>query len=88
MVTTLAGSQTSGKNDGANTAASFNQPKGIAVGVDGTIFVSDTGNHLIRMISATGTSFDVHFSHSWHDCNNNYLECLLNHCRSGYHTRR
>ncbi|MBO8156543.1 MAG: hypothetical protein H0Z32_08795 [Bacillaceae bacterium] len=37
--------------DGSLTEARFNFPKGIAVADDGTIFVADTYNHVIRAIS-------------------------------------
>ena len=36
------------------TGAIFNQPTGIAVDGSGNIFVSDTGNHRVRMIDTTG----------------------------------
>jgi DNA-binding beta-propeller fold protein YncE len=51
-VTTLAGvpNQT-GYRNGANNQALFNAPSGIAVSRDGsTVYVADTGNHMIRMI--------------------------------------
>ena len=51
-VTTVAGwGHRPGANDGRVTQASFDSPMGIAVCRDsGTIYVSDTGNHLIRSI--------------------------------------
>ena len=50
-VTTVAGVPGYfGHEDGASDAAVFNSPMGIAVSPDGTIFVADTGNHLIRVI--------------------------------------
>ena len=52
MVSTIAGIPGSyGFYDGNADAALFNAPMGIAVSGDGVIFVSDTGNHLIRKIS-------------------------------------
>jgi sugar lactone lactonase YvrE len=53
-VTTLAGSGTAGFADGQGTAAQFNHPNGIAVANDGTVYVADCGNHLVRKITAEG----------------------------------
>ncbi|MDI1302566.1 MAG: NHL repeat-containing protein [bacterium] len=55
VVTTLAGTPgRSGNRDGALKAARFNQPEGIAVDTSGNIYVADTGNRLIRKITAAG----------------------------------
>ena len=52
-VTTVAGSPNqAGYNNGDIRNALFNQPMGIAVADDGTIFVADSGNHLIRVIES------------------------------------
>jgi hypothetical protein len=49
VVTTLAGSTTSGSADGFGTATSFLHPMGITT--DGTfLYVTDTGNNVIRKI--------------------------------------
>ncbi|MCU0781492.1 MAG: hypothetical protein MUF04_10390, partial [Akkermansiaceae bacterium] len=54
-VNTLAGGTgTSGTTDASGTAARFNQPAGIAVAGDHTVFVADTGNHTIRKIASGG----------------------------------
>ena len=55
-VTTYAGSLTgaSGSTDAIGTAATFAQPRGIAVDGFGVVYVADTSNHTIREIS-TGT---------------------------------
>ncbi len=53
-VTTLAGSGKAGFADGMKDQAEFNQPWGLAVADDGTIFVSDSLNHRIRCIAPDG----------------------------------
>ena len=54
QVTTLAGSGQAGSTDGTGTAASFNGPAGVAVGADGTVYVTDFFGHKIRKITAAG----------------------------------
>jgi sugar lactone lactonase YvrE len=54
IVSTLAGSTTAGNADGTGAAASFSAPDGIAVDSAGDVFVADTGNSEIRMITPTG----------------------------------
>lgn len=55
VVTTLAGmAGQSGFANGVGSAARFNSPLGIAVATNGTIYVADSGNHLIRAISPNG----------------------------------
>jgi len=49
VVTTLAGTGSSGSANGTGTSASFNSPLGITT--DGTnLYVAEYGNHLIRKI--------------------------------------
>jgi len=56
VVTTIAGrSGQSGFADGPSSSALFNSPLGIAVTANGTIYVADSGNHVIRAISPDGT---------------------------------
>lgn len=55
VVTTLAGTAGSfGSADGTRAAARFNMPVGIAVDTTGNLYVTDYGNHRIRMVTATG----------------------------------
>jgi len=54
-VTTLAGSVgIAGSANGTGATASFNHPRALTVTGDGTVYVADTGNHLIRKITAAG----------------------------------
>jgi len=48
--TTLAGS-VAGDQDGPAATASFRYPTGVAVGNDGSVYVTDSGNHRIRRIA-------------------------------------
>jgi DNA-binding beta-propeller fold protein YncE len=50
--TDLAGSGTSGDDDGTVAAATFQSPKGLAVTPAGAIYVSDVDNHDLRVIDA------------------------------------
>ena len=54
QVTTFAGS-IQGSSDGQGTNAEFYFPGGIAIGIDGMIYVADAQNHKIRMIYTDGT---------------------------------
>ncbi|MFB9843546.1 NHL repeat-containing protein [Mucilaginibacter ginsenosidivorans] len=50
-VTTLAGSTTIGHQDGIAAAAGFNNASGLAFSSDGTLYVGDWANNLIRKIN-------------------------------------
>ncbi len=54
VVTTFAGSTTSGHSDGLSNIASFYYPYGVAVDSSGNIYVADTGNNEIRKITPGG----------------------------------
>jgi len=54
-VTTIAGSGLIGANDGTGSEATFYAPSDVAVAADGTIYVADTLNHLIRKIGPDGS---------------------------------
>jgi DNA-binding beta-propeller fold protein YncE len=55
VVTTLAGSPNlAGSADGANNAARFNQPRGIALDSNGNLYVADAGNLTVRKILSGG----------------------------------
>ena len=51
-VEVVAGSGQDGLTDGAAAQAAFSAPQGVAVGDDGTVYVSDTCNSAIRQIKA------------------------------------
>jgi sugar lactone lactonase YvrE len=53
-VSTLAGTGSMGSANGSAAQASFNAPRGLAVDVAGNVYVGDTGNNLIRMITPAG----------------------------------
>lgn len=53
-VSTIAGDGILGHKDGDGTGARFYHPQDVAVAADGTLYVADTLNHLIRQISPDG----------------------------------
>ena len=66
LVTTIAGDITktnssggvnAGSTDGTNTVAQFKSPYGLTVDSAGNLFVLDTGNYTIRMVTPVGTNW-------------------------------
>lgn len=53
-VTTIAGGRRRGFADGRGSEAAFDTPSHIAVDADGMLFVADTGNDAIRVVSPDG----------------------------------
>ncbi|MCU0748934.1 MAG: choice-of-anchor D domain-containing protein [Akkermansiaceae bacterium] len=56
LVSTLAGTGVEGSTNGPAESAQFSSPQGLAVDGTGSVFVADTGNHSIRVISAGNVS--------------------------------
>lgn len=55
VVTTLAGGRgTVGSADAAGTAARFNDPSRLVADVNGTLYVTDSGNSAVRRVTAAG----------------------------------
>jgi sugar lactone lactonase YvrE len=50
----VAGDLTPGTTDGTGAAARFGTPAGICVDASGNLYITETGNHLIRKITAAG----------------------------------
>jgi DNA-binding beta-propeller fold protein YncE len=49
------GTQGSSGDGGPAAAAALSGPAGVAAGADGTIFISDAGNHVVRAVAPNGT---------------------------------
>jgi sugar lactone lactonase YvrE len=54
-VVTLAGGAAPGDADGAAAIATFDTPSGVAASASGEIYVADTGNGLVRVLTRNGT---------------------------------
>ena len=59
-VSTYAGDGVNDFADGSTSTARFSQPRGVAVAADGRLFVADTANHRIRVISADGATVSTY----------------------------
>ena len=59
VVSTLAGSGTSGYTDGTGTSAKFKYPTGVAVDGAGNVYVGDYYNHRIRKITLSAGSAET-----------------------------
>ena len=51
IVSVLQGTGVAGYVDGSPTVATFNAPFGIAIDINGTLYIGDQNNHAIRMIT-------------------------------------
>ena len=56
-MSTVAGSGVCAFADGVGTAAKFCYPFGIAVASNGAVFVADTGNYRVRIVTTAGMGF-------------------------------
>jgi sugar lactone lactonase YvrE len=56
VVTTYAGTGFTGTINGMASAATFYRPSGVTVATDGTVYVADQGNNIIRKITAAGVT--------------------------------
>ena len=53
-VITVGGGPVPGSVDGIGMNARFNRPEGVALAPDGSLYVADTGNYLIRKVDPSG----------------------------------
>jgi sugar lactone lactonase YvrE len=56
---TLAGRSPAGSADGVGSSVQFAGPAGVAVDANGNVYVTDSGNNTIRMITAAGVSSTI-----------------------------
>jgi streptogramin lyase/ribosomal protein L27 len=54
VVSTFAGSNSTGTDDGTGTSAKFDGPTGLILDETGNLFVTDFWNHTIRKVTSTG----------------------------------
>jgi len=73
-VATIAGSGSAGFSEGMGAAAQFNNPTGIAVGPEGTLYITDHNNNRIRKIEADNSVTTVTGTGAAGDKNGTVLE--------------
>src|SRR5437764_8142425 len=56
FITTMAGSAGTGSTNGTGPAALFSNPQAVATDSAGNIYIADTGNNIIRVVTPGGTS--------------------------------
>ena len=61
-VDTIAGSSTPGHRDGRGTSAQFKNPYGVAVDAAGNLYVADTENRRIRMLTKSGSGESARYT--------------------------
>lgn len=56
MISTIAGTGARGYSGdgGAATAATFDTPSDVAIAANGTLYIADTGNNVVRRVDAAG----------------------------------
>jgi len=54
VVTTIAGTGVGGHDDGAGGVATFFGPRALAVDASGNVYIADSGNHTIRIMTPAG----------------------------------
>src|SRR5262249_55278621 len=54
QVSVLAGTGQAGHRDGGALSAQFDSPSGLALGPDGTLYVTESRNHDVRAIDSSG----------------------------------
>ncbi|MDD5342733.1 MAG: FG-GAP-like repeat-containing protein [Patescibacteria group bacterium] len=54
IITTFAGTGSSGSNNGGADSAEFNLPRGVTIDNEGSLYVADSGNNQIRKIDRYG----------------------------------
>jgi len=58
-VSTVAGTDTAGSNNGTGDVATFNGPRSICIDSAGILYVADYNSHIIRQITITGGTSNV-----------------------------